>query len=156
MQWLRRAQEEDPAEFWRQTAQKRGGEVGFFTFATLVGRTGGDILNFPGLLYLVGDQFWFEDFERDNWLSKIFAGRSKWEKTEISFSRSEIEFARVVSRVGAARCMAGAVVPQKIPSASVFTKMFSSPVTQVVLKDGSAIFFEVMLRKEFLTHVTQG
>jgi hypothetical protein len=156
MQWLRRAQEEDPAEFWRQTGQKRGGEIGFFTFATLVGRTGGSILSLPGLLYLVGDLFWFEDFERDNWLSKIFAGRSKWEKTEISFSKSEVEFARVVSRVGAARCMAGAIVPRKVPSASVFTKMFSSPVTQVVLKDGSAIFFEVMLRKEFLAHMTPG
>jgi len=155
MQWLRRTQEEDPAEFWRQTAEKRGGTVGFFTFATLVGRTGGNTLNFPGLLYLVGDLFWFEDFERDNWLSKIFASRSKWEKTEISFSKSEVDFARVVSRVGAARCMAGGVVPQKVPPASVFTKMFSSPVTQVVLKDGSAIFFEVMLRKEFLALLTQ-
>jgi len=156
MQWFRRAQEEDPADFWRQTAQKRGGEVAFFTFATLVGRTGGNILNFPGLLYLVGDLFWFEDFERDNWLSKIFAGRSKWEKTEISFSRAEVESTRVVSRVGAARCMAGALVPQKVASASVFTKLFSSPVTEVVLKDGSAIFFEVMLRKEFLAHLPTG
>ena len=156
MQWLRRAPEEDPAEFWRQTAEKRGGAVGFFTFATLVGRTGGNILNFPGLLYLVGDFFWFEDFERDNWLSKMFAGRSKWEKTELSFSKSEIDFARVVSRMGAARCMAGAVAPQKVSPASIFTKLFSSPVTEVVMKDGSAIFFEVMLRKEFLAQLSPG
>jgi hypothetical protein len=156
MQWLRRAPEEDPAEFWRQTAEKRGGEVGFFTFATLVGRTGGNILNFPGLLYRVGDLFWFEDFERDNWLSKIFAGRSKWEKTELSFSKSEVEFIRVVSRVGAARCVAGGAVPRKVPPASIFTKMFSAPVTEVAFKDGSAIFFEVMLRKEFLAHFPPG
>ena len=155
MQWLRRAQEEDPAEFWRQTAEKRGGAISFFTFATLVGRTGGNILNFPGLLYLVGDFFWFEDFERDNWLSKIFAGRSKWEKTELSFSKSEVEFVRVVSRVGAARGIGG-VAPRKVPPASVFTKLFSSPVTEVVLKDGSAIFFEVMLRKEFLAQLSPG
>jgi hypothetical protein len=52
--------------------------------------------------------------------------------------------------------MAGAVVPLKVPPASIFTKMFSSPVTQVALKDGSAIFFEIMLRKEFLAHLPQG
>jgi hypothetical protein len=153
MQWLRRAQEDDPAEFWRQTGERRGGEIGFFTFATLVGRSGGSFLNVPGLLYSVGDFFWFEDFERDNWLSKIFASRTKWEKTELSFSKSEVQFIRIVSRVGAARCIAGAVAPEKVATASVFTKLFSSPVTQVVLRDGSAIFFEVMQRKEFLAQL---
>jgi hypothetical protein len=156
MQWLRRAQDDDPAEFWRQTAERRGGEIRFFTFATLVGRSGGSFLNFPGLLYLVGDFFWFEDFERENWLSKIFASRTKWEKTELSFSKSEVQFTRIVARGGAARCISGAIPPEKVASASVFTMIFSSPLIQVGLKDGSAIFFEILQRKEFLAHLTPG
>lgn len=156
MQWLRKAQDDDPAEFWRQTAEKRGGEIRFFTFATLVGRSGGNFLNSPGLLYLVGDFIWFEDFERENWLSRIFASRTKWEKTELSFSKSEVQFTRVVSRGGAARCIAGALTPEKVAPASAFTTIFSTPVIQVTLKDGSAIFFEIMQRKEFLAQLTPG
>ena len=156
MQWLRKAQDDDPAEFWRHTAEKRGGEIRFFTFATLVGRSGGFYFNSPGLLYLVGDCFWFEDFERENWLSKIFAGRTKWEKTELSFSKSEVQFTRVVSRGGASRCIAGSTVPEKVAPASIFTILFSSPVIQVSLNDGSALFFEIMQRKEFLAQLAPG
>jgi hypothetical protein len=156
MQWLRRAQDDDPAEFWRQTAERRGGEVRFFTFATLVGRSGGSFLNFPGLLYLVGDLFWFEDFERENWLSKIFASRTKWEKTELSFSKSEVQFTRIVARGGAARCIAGSIPPEKVAPASILTMIFSSPLIQVGLRDGAAIFFEILQRKEFLAHLAPG
>jgi hypothetical protein len=153
MQWLRRAQDEDPAEFWRQTAEKRGAEIGFYTFATLVGRSGDRFLNFPGLLYSAGSFFWFEDFERDSWLSKIFASKTKYEKTELSFSKSEVQFTRIVSRMGAARCIGGAVAPEKLTPASLFTRLFSTPVTEIGLKDGSALFFEIMQRKEFLAQL---
>ena len=41
MQWFGRRQEESPEDFWRETAAKRGGEIGFLTFATLLGRVVG-------------------------------------------------------------------------------------------------------------------
>ena len=148
MQWLRRGKEEDPAEFWRETAARRGGEIGFFTFATLLGKSGGTVLNLPGLLYMVGDTVWFEDFERDNWLSRILSSRQKYEKTELSFPVSEVKFTRVVSRAASARCIGGVVAPENLAPASFFTRVFSTPVAQVGLRDGSSIFLEVMLRKE--------
>jgi hypothetical protein len=148
MQWLRRGKEEDPSEFWRQTAARRGGEIGFFTFATLLGKSGGAVLNFPGLLYTVGDTVWFEDFERDNWLSRILSSRQKYEKTEMSFSMSEVKFTRVVSRGAAARCIGGAVAPDDLATASIITRVFSTPVAQIGLHDGPSIFLEVMQRKE--------
>src|SRR5208337_2723002 len=105
MQWFGRRREESPDEFWRQTAAKRGGEIGFLTFATLLGRSADQPLDLPGLLYTVGDMVWFEDFERDNWLAKIMGGRRKFEKTEVSFSKAEVRATRLVSRSGAMRCI---------------------------------------------------
>jgi hypothetical protein len=153
MQWFRRGPEENPDDFWRETARKRGGEIGFFTFATLVGRSGGAILNFPGLLYKSGDTFWFEDFERDNWLAKILSSRKKYEKTEISFAAAEVRLVRLVSRMSASRCVGGAVEPGQLAPATVFSRVFSTPVTQVGLADGSSLFFEIMQRKEFAAQV---
>jgi hypothetical protein len=149
MQWFRRGADENPEDFWAETARKRGGEIGFFTFATLVGRSGDALLNFPGLLYKSGDIFWFEDFERDNWLAKILSSRKKYEKTEISFPVTEVQFVRLVSRMSASRCVAGAVPPGQLAPATMLTRFFSTPVTQVGLSDGSSLFFEIMQRKEF-------
>ena len=155
MQWFRRGPEENPADFWKETARKRGGEIGFFTFATLLGRSADVVLNFPGLLYTVGDVVWFEDFERDNWLSRIFGGKGKYQKTEVSFPTSDVQFTRLVSRAAAARCIGGVVPPGALPAASFFAQVFSTPVVEVGLQDGSAIFFEIMMRKEFFARLAK-
>ena len=114
LQLFRRGAEENPEDFWKETALKRGGEITFFTFATLVGRSGGALLNFPGLLYKSGETFWFEDFERDNWLAKILSSRRKYEKTEMFFAAGEVQFVRLVSRMSAARCIGGAVARRSL------------------------------------------
>jgi hypothetical protein len=150
MQWFRRGREESPDEFWRQTAAKRGGEIGFLTFATLLGRSGDQQLDLPGLLYTVGEMVWFEDFERDNWLSKILGGRKKFEKTEISFSRAEVRSAKLVSRSGAARCIAGVVPPEKLSPVSALGRILSTPIVQVSLAGGSSIFFDMIRRSDFI------
>jgi hypothetical protein len=149
MQWFRRSPSESPEHFWEETAKKRGGDVGFFTFATLLGRSSDTPLNFPGLLYFVGETVWFEDFERDNWLSRILGGRNKYQKTEISFSRADIRFTRMVSRGNAARCIGGGAEPEKLPAASFFTRLLSTPVIELGMSDGTALFFEIMMRREF-------
>jgi hypothetical protein len=150
MNWFRSAPEADPDDFWRQTAAKRGGEILFRTFATLLGRSGGRRLDLPGLLYAVGGTLWFEDFERESWLAKIIPSRQKYEKTELSFSMAEIRQVRGVSRSTAARCIGGAVPAERLPKATALTRMFSAPVTQLILSDGSALFFDILQRKEFI------
>ncbi len=154
LQLFRRGAEENPEDFWKETALKRGGEITFFTFATLVGRSGGALLNFPGLLYKSGETFWFEDFERDNWLAKILSSRRKYEKTEMFFAAGEVQFVRLVSRMSAARCIGGAVAPEKLAPVSFFARFFTTPVTQVGLKDGTSLFFEIMQRREFAAQLT--
>jgi hypothetical protein len=150
MQLLRRAKEADPGEFWRQTGEKRGGEVGFRTFATLLGASGDKSLMLPGLLYSVGDAFWFEDFERDNWLSRILSSRQSYTKTELSFRRADVDFTRIVSRRSASRCIAGAVPPKDLRPMAAVARLLTASVTQVGLKDGTSLFFETMLQAEFL------
>jgi hypothetical protein len=153
MQWLRSRAQEDPAEFWRATAAKRGGEIGLFTFATLLGKSGDQPLNLPGLLYTVADAVWFEDFERDNWLARVMGGRQKYEKTELRFLKGEVAFTRPVSRGTAARCIAGVVSPDATRALSPLARLFSTPAAQVSLKDGSALFIEVLLLKELFAWI---
>ncbi|MGO9410153.1 MAG: hypothetical protein ACLQCB_05300 [Spirochaetia bacterium] len=148
MQLWGKRQEESPADFWRKTGEKRGGEIGFFTFATLLGRSGDGPLGLPGLLYTVGERVWFEDFERDNWLSKILGSRQKYEKTEFCFDRSEVTFSRVVSRSNAYRCIGGGVTPDALRAMSSFGRLFSGHALQVGLQDSSSVFLEVMRESE--------
>jgi hypothetical protein len=153
MQWFGRGKEEDPDEFWQRTAAKRGGEVGFLTFATLLGRSDDRPLDLPGLLYVVGDQVWFEDFERDNWLAKIVGGRKKFEKTELSFGRGEIRSSQLVSRSSAVRCIAGALAVDKLHAVSAWARVFSTPIVQVSLANGTTLFFDMIRRTEFISQV---
>jgi len=150
MQWFGRGREESPEDFWRQTAAKRGGEIGFLTFATLLGRSADQPLDLPGLLYVVGETVWFEDFERDNWLAKIIGGRKKFEKTEISFARAEVRATQLVSRASASRCIAGALPAEKLSAVSAVGRILSTPIVQVTLSNGTSLFFDMIRRGEFI------
>ena len=150
MQLFGKKPEETPEEFWRKTAERRGGDVGYMTYGMLLGRSGDAVLDLPGLIYAVGDTVWFEDFERDNWLSRIISGRRKFEKTEFSFPRADVTSVRLVSRGAAARCIAGRIPPDRMPRLSLIGRLFSQPITQVNMLDGSALFFDILKRQEFV------
>lgn len=149
MEWLRQKKTEDPATFWHDVEERRGGKVGFFSFATLLGRSDGSRMDLPGLLYTVNQTAWFEDFEKDNWLYRIVTGNRKFEKTEISFELGEVTRVRVVRRGAAVRCLNGSVRAEALPTASALSQFFAAPITAVVLRSGSTLFFDVLKRKEF-------
>ena len=149
MQLWGKRQDENPAEFWQKTGERRGGTIGLFTFATLLGRSGDGVLGLPGLLYTVGDRIWFEDFERDNWLSKLLGSRQKYEKTELSFDKNEVTFSRLVSRGGAYRCIGGRVAPDALAPMSGLIRLFAAHALQVGIHDSSSVFLEVLREEEF-------
>jgi hypothetical protein len=155
MQLFRRGKDVDPQDFWRETGEKRGGEVSFRSFATFTGASAGAPLGLPGLLYRVGDVFWFEDFERDNWLARILTSRSKFEKTEMSFRASDVEFTRVVSRGNAARCIVGKADPKSLRPMPGFARLFSGAVMQIGLSNGTSLFFEVMLQSDLVAQLAK-
>ncbi len=150
MQWFRTKKTEDPSEFWREVEARRGGPVGFFSFATFLGRSDGSQLDLPGLFYTVNETGWFEDFEKDNWLARILAGTRKFEKTELSFSLAEVAEVRMVTRRAAARCLGRGIRPDRLARASAFSRFFAVPVVEVILANGSAIFFDLLKRREFV------
>ena len=156
MQLFNRKQEEDPDEFWQKTAERRGGQVGFLTFATLLGRAGDRPMELPGLLYVVGDMIWFEDFERDNWLARIIGGKRKFEKTELSFGRAEIRVSRLVSRSAAMRCIGGGLPVEHLHAVSSVARIFTTPIVQVTLDNGTTLFFDMIRRLEFVSEVAGG
>jgi len=153
MQLFNRRQEEDPEEFWQRTAARRGGDVGFLTFATLLGRASDRPMELPGLLYVVGDTVWFEDFERDNWLARIMGGKRKFEKTELSFGRGEIRASKLVSRSAAMRCIGGGLAVEQLHAVSAMGRIFSTPIVQVTLENGTTLFFDMIRRAEFVSDV---
>jgi hypothetical protein len=145
--------EQDLASFWRGVGERRGGEVGFYSFATYAGRAGDGPAGLAGLLYRVGDRFWFEDFERESWLLRILPPRRPFAKTEFSFERTAVTAVRVVSRSAAYRCLRGAAAPASTATLGPAGRFFTTPVVQVTLADGSALFFEVMREREFLVEI---
>jgi hypothetical protein len=147
--------ERDLASFWRGVGERRGGEVGYYSFATFVGRTGSAMAGLAGLLYRVGDRFWFEDFERDSWLLRIVPPRRPFAKTEFSFERAAVTAVRVVSRAAAHRCLRGGVAPGATAPLGRGGRLASTPVVQVNLDDGGALFFEVMREREFLAAISE-
>jgi hypothetical protein len=159
--------EPDFATFWRGVGERRGGEVTFYTFATYIGRVAAETgaepagtgvtgvlarlpAGLPGLLYLVGDRFWFEDFEKDNWLLRLIPPKRPFAKTEIWFDRPEVIGHRVISRAVAYRCVAGRIAAEATLPLGRIARFFSAQALQVDLRPHSSMFFEVMRQQELL------
>ncbi len=139
-------------EFWRQTAEKRGGAIGLITFATYLGGSGEDILGLPGLLYTVGDAVWFEDFEKDTWMARLLGGKGKYQKTELSFLKTDVEYARLVSRTTAFQSIHGGLDPRRTAAITRLGLFFSVPAVQIGFSE-RALFFEVMKRDDLLRYL---
>ncbi len=165
--------EVDFEAFWKGVGERRGGEVTFYTFATFLGRVppggeapataagaaagarrrafAGSVLALPGLLYLVGERFWFEDFEKDNWLLRLIPPKRPFARTEVAFDRSEVTGHRVISRGVAYRCIAGRLPTEVTAPLSRIGRLLSSPAVQLDLKPKASLFFEVMREEELLS-----
>ncbi len=145
------AENESVAEFWQRTAQKRGGEIGLYTFAAYLGRSGDKFLGLSGLMYTVGNTVWFEDFQKENWLSFILDPRKKsYTKTELEFSKGDVAFTKLVSIPNAMRCIKGGADPNKLPTISSLAKFFSTTVVQISFTQGHSLFFEIMKWEEMI------
>jgi hypothetical protein len=142
--------EDEAKNFWENIERQKGGKVTFFTFATFLGESGSRQVSLGGLLYIVGDMVYFEDFEKENWIAKIFTRKQKWEKTEFSFRTGNLSEVRLVSKGTALNCIAGYLDEADTkPVSKVFAALFQ-PVIQIRLKGQGSLFFDIMRKKEFL------
>jgi hypothetical protein len=147
--------EDEAKKFWDEIEKQRGGKVKFYTFATFLGETGGRQVALGGLMYIIKDMIYFEDFERENWFAKIFARKQKWEKTELSFREKNIEEIRLVSKGTALNCIGGFIDEAETkPISKIFAALFQS-VVQIRLKSQGSLFFDIMRKKEFINAVSR-
>jgi hypothetical protein len=144
------SEKESAEAFWKRTEEKRGGPAGFKTVGTFLGRSGSKAARLPGLIYTVGEWVWFEDFENENWMSRVLRAGLRYEKTEFGFPFSDVRFTRVVSRGVAYRCVWGGIDPLRTRALSGFVKLFTTPTLQIGFLDGCSLFFEVLRLEEFL------
>jgi len=142
--------EEDSKKFWEEVGNKKGGKVGFYTFANFLGESGGKPVSLGGLIYTVDDIIYFEDFEKDNWFAKIISRRQKYEKTEFSLRKEDIEEVKIISKSSALNCISGLIEDTGTkPFAKILAILFQS-VIQIRLKSTGSFFFDIMRDKDFI------
>jgi len=142
--------ENEARKFWEEKEAEKGGKVSFYTFATFLGRSSDRQVTNGGLIYRIEDKVYFEDFEKENWLMKLIARKSTYEKTEFSFKISDIELTKIISRNAALNCIAGYAESSNTKPLSPLMRVFAKPVVQITMKNGTSMFFDIMRVSEFL------
>jgi len=142
--------ESEARKFWEEKEAEKGGKVTFYTFATFLGRSSDRQVTNGGLVYIIDDKIFFEDFEKDSWLVKLIARKKQYEKTEFIIKKGDISLSRIVTRNSALNCIAGFCESQETKELSVFMKLFAKPVVQIMMKTGSSLFFDMMRGQDFI------
>jgi hypothetical protein len=142
--------ENEAKKFWEEKEAEKGGKVTFYTFATFLGRSSDRQLTNGGLIYIIDDRIYFEDFEKENWLMKLIARKQTYEKTEFSIKMEDISLTKIVSRNSALNCIGGYCEGPETKELSPFTKLFAKPVVQIMMKNGSSLFFDIMRGQDFI------
>jgi hypothetical protein len=145
--------DEESRKFWEEKEREKGGKVGFFTFATFLGISSEKQVNTGGLLYTIDGKICFEDFERENWFSKILGKRQKWEKTEFSVEKSDIAELKRVSKNSALNCITGLVPDTETKPISRIFQFLAQSVLQIRLKRGYSLFLDIMREKDFIAAI---
>ena len=142
--------ESEAKKFWEEKEAEKGGKVTFYTFATFLGRSSDRQVTNGGLIYCIDDRIYFEDFEKENWLIKLVARKSKYEKTEFNFKTDDIEDTKIVSRNSALNCIAGYTEGSETKPLTPLMRLFAKPVVQIIMKNGTSMFFDIMRASDFL------
>ncbi len=135
---------------------ENGGKLEFRTYAHFVGKSGEKIKNLGGLLFFVGDRLIFEDFERQtSSLLLMFRKKSEYIKLKFQITVSEIERIDLVNLSQAIRVVKYGSDPKHLTVISGLRKILFRNVTQVLLKDGNAFYFEIFDLKGFTSFMSE-
>lgn len=147
---------QDTDQFWRDREIKTGGPILYRSFALFLGTDKQGKKDLSGLIYLSGEYFIFEDFEKQDPLSWLIKRKQKtYEKYEYSFSSKEIQKAKLISDSDSYRVIKGRMDPEKTRSLHPIFSLFSRRICQISLRNGETCFFEIMDLKKFLALVSR-
>lgn len=140
-------QDGDGNEFIKGLEAKRGCPVGWRTYSTFYADSNGVVRQYGVFLYEAGGHFWFEDFEHEPQILGFKLPKSKnaapYVKFESGFDPNDVLETRTVKK-NAAKSLAGGFKPRsKVKAAGILARCFSQCVTEVSLKDGTVLFFEL-------------
>lgn len=140
-------QDGDGNEFIKGLEAKRGCPVGWRTYSTFYADSNGVVREYGVFLYEAGGRFWFEDFEHEPQILGFKLPKSKnaapYVKFESGFDPNDVLETRIVKK-NAAKSLAGGFKPHsKVKTAGTLARFFSQCVTEILLKDGSALYFEL-------------
>jgi hypothetical protein len=143
--------------FWKEREERFGGKVLFNTYATLMGECGSGKTNGRGgLLYVIADRVYFEDFERQSALMAMFNRKdSNYEKTEISFLLSDISGFRKIAEKWGQACISDASLANSVPELKGFKKLFTRGFTLIQIKDRPSLIMEIMEDTAFKKYIPQ-
>ena len=135
---------------------ENGGKLEYRTYAQFLGKSGEGTKNLGGLLYFVGNRLIFEDFERQNsTLLLLFRKRGKYEKLKFQIDLSEIERLNLVNLSTAVKAVKFKKDPRQINEVSTVKRLLFRNVTQILLKNGSAFYFEIFDLKGFNKFISE-
>lgn len=134
--------------FIQEIEKRRGGPMGFRTYATWFGASTGEIRDYGVFLYKIGDVFFFEDFERQPTIFgiKIPEGKNKkpYEKLEGSFRASDIVSSRLVVKKRADFIITAKGDLNRLQDPNFLQKFFSELVTEITLADGRKYYMQLL------------
>jgi hypothetical protein len=115
-----------------------------------MGSSGSRPTSLGGLLYIINERLYFEDFEKDNWFAKIISRKKNYEKTEFDLNIKDIVEIKTISKSSALNCIAGILKDEDTKPVSVVTKALFQSIVQLQIKNSISYFFDIMRDKEFV------
>ena len=129
---------------------ENGGKLEYRTYAQFLGKSKDGTKNLGGLLFFVGDRLIFEDFERQNSSMMLLIRKKKeYVKLKFSIASSEIERINLVNLSQAVKVVKYGKDPKDLTVGSPLRRLIFRNITQILLKDGSAYYFEIFDLKGF-------
>jgi len=129
---------------------ENGGKLEYRTYAQFLGKSGEGTKNLGGLLFFVGDRLIFEDFERQSsTMLLLFRKRKEYVKLKFQISAEEVDRINLVNLSQAIKVVKYNKDPKNLTEISTLRRLIFRNITQILLKDGSAYYFEIFDLKGF-------
>ncbi|NQT57696.1 MAG: hypothetical protein HQ557_01815 [Bacteroidetes bacterium] len=85
--------DQETQDFLNSLEQENGGQIIFKTYAVLIGLSNGKSINLGGLLYVINNTLYFEDFEKQGGLFGLITSKKKkaYKKYKTSIDISSVD-----------------------------------------------------------------